>query len=97
MVEAKASFVACTANRRVMIKIICLEVMLGFSFLETNIKIPELISTSEKFKSQEKTSESFKGEIRSSLYEEIIAIKMHIKKIMRLSIFEILVGFFIGT
>ena len=67
MVEAKASFVACTANRRVMIKIICLEVMLGFSFLETNIKIPELISTSVKFKSQEKTSERFKGEIRSSL------------------------------
>jgi len=80
-----------------MSKIICLEEIVGFSFFETNIKIPELISASEKVKSQEKISEMFKGVIRSSLYEEIIEIKMHIKKIMRLSIFEILVGCFIGT
>ena len=67
MVEAKASFVNWTAKRRVMIKIICLEVILGFSFLETNIKIPELISASEKLKNQEKIFERFKGEIRSNL------------------------------
>ena len=67
IVEAKPIFVACTAKRRVMIKIICLEVIFGFSFLETNIKIPELISTSVKVKSQEKKSEKVKGEIRSNL------------------------------
>ena len=67
MVEAKANFVACTANRRVMIKKICLEEIVGFSFFETNIKIPELISISVKVKSQEKISAKFKGEIRSSL------------------------------
>jgi len=67
MVEAKANFVACTAKRRVMIKNICLEDIVGFSFFETNIKIPELISISVKVKSQVKISSIFKGEIRSSL------------------------------
>ena len=67
MAEAKANLVACTANRRVMIKKICLEEIVGFSFFETNIKIPELISISVKFKSQEKISALVKGEIRSSL------------------------------
>ena len=67
IVEAKANFVACTAKRRVMIKKICLEEIVGFSFFETNIKIPELISASVKVKSQEKTFEIFKGEIRSNL------------------------------
>ena len=67
IVEAKANFVTCTATRREMIKIICLEEIAGFSFLETNTKIPELISASAKVKSQEKISEIFKGEKRSSL------------------------------
>ena len=67
MVEAKANFVTCTAKRRVMIKIICLEEIAGFSFLETNTKIPELISASAKVRSQEKISEIFKGEKRRSL------------------------------
>jgi hypothetical protein len=97
IVEAKANFKNCTNKRRVMIKIICLEEILGFSFFETNIKIPELISASAKVKSQEKISEIFKGKIRSNLKEEIIATKMQIKKIMRLSIFEILLGCLIGT
>ena len=67
MVEAKANFVACTAKRRVIIKRICFEEIVGFSFFETNIKTPELISISEKVKSQEKISGIFKGDIRSSL------------------------------
>ena len=67
MVEAKANFVACTAKRRLMIKKICLEEIVGFSFFETNIKIPELISISVKVKSHEKISATFKGELRSSL------------------------------
>ena len=65
--EAKANFVACTAKRRVMIKIICLEFILGLSFLETNIKIPELIRDSVKVKNQEKIFERFKGQTRSNL------------------------------
>ena len=67
MDEAKANFVACTTKRRVMIKKICLEEIVGFSFFETKIKIPEHISISVKFKNQEKISAIFKGEIRSSL------------------------------
>ena len=54
MVEAKANFVACTVKRRVMMKKICLEEIVGFSFFEINIKIPELMSISVKVKSQEK-------------------------------------------
>ena len=97
MVEANDNFVACTAKRRVMIKKICLEEIVGFSFFETNIKIPVLISISKKVKSQEKISAILKGEIRSSLKEEIIEIKMHTKKIIRLSILEILIVCFTGT
>ena len=67
MVEAKANFVTWTAKRRVMIKKICLEEIVGFSFFETNIKTPELISISVNDKNQEKISAIFKGEIRSSL------------------------------
>ena len=67
MVEAKDNFVTCTAKRRVMIKKICLEEIVGFSFFETNIYIPVLISISVKVKSQEKISPIFKGEIRSIL------------------------------
>ena len=67
MDEAKANLVAWTAKRRVTIKKICLEEIVGFSFFETNIKIPELIRISVKVKSHEKISATFNGEIRSSL------------------------------
>ena len=67
IVETKVNFKVWTAKRRVMIKIICLEEIVGFSFFETNIKIPELLSISIKVKSQEEISLIFKGEIRSSL------------------------------
>ena len=67
MVEARANFEVCTANKRVMIKKICLEEIAGFSFFETNIKTPELISISVNVKNQEKIFAMFKGEIRRSL------------------------------
>ena len=67
MVEDKANFVTCTAKRRVIRKRICLEEIVGFSFFETNIKIPELIRASAKLQIQEKVFEIFKGEIRSNL------------------------------
>ena len=67
IVEAKANFVACTAKRRVMIKIICLEEIVGFSFCETNIKSHEVMSASVNVQNHEKISEMFKGEIRSNL------------------------------
>ena len=95
MDESKINFEDCTANRSIIIKMICLEEIVGFSFLETNIKIPEQISASEKDKNQDKIFDIFKGEIRSNLKEEIIEIKIHIKKIMRLSIFEIVVSCFL--
>ena len=50
--EANNNFEDCTARRKLIIKIICLEEIVGFSLLETNIKIPELISISVKVKSQ---------------------------------------------
>ena len=67
IVEAKANFVTCAAKRRVMIKKICLEEIVGFSFFDTKIKIQELTNASVKVKSHEKISEIFRGEIRSNL------------------------------
>jgi len=46
--------------------------------------------------SQIKSNEIIFGSCNKDLLEEIIEIKMHIKKITRLSIFEILVGCFTG-
>ena len=65
--EAKTNLISCTAKRRVMIKKICLEEIVGFSFCETNIKSHEVMSASVNVQSHEKISATFKGEIRSSL------------------------------
>jgi len=67
MVEAKANFEAWDAKRSVMIKIICLEAIVGFSFFATNIKIQVLKSASIKVINQEKKSEIFRGVISSDL------------------------------
>ena len=67
MVAPKANFEACTAKRRVTIKIICLEEIVGFSFFDTMIKIQELTNASVKVKSQEKISDMLKGATRSNL------------------------------
>ena len=66
-VEAKANLADWTDKRRLTIKIICLEEIVGFSFFDTKIKIQELTNASVKVKSQEKISEIFKGEDRSNL------------------------------
>ena len=60
-------FIVWTINRSEIIKRICLELMYGFSFLETNIKKPQQNKTSTKVKAQEKTSRPFKVETRSVL------------------------------
>ena len=67
MVAPKANFEACTAKRRVTIKIICVDEIVGFSFFDTKIKIQELTNASVKVKIQEKISEIFKGVIRRNL------------------------------
>ena len=53
IVEPNETFIACTDKSREMIKIICLEFIVGFS-LETNIKIPQLTKTSVKDKNIQK-------------------------------------------
>ena len=55
-VEEKVIFIACAAKRREIIRKICRELIVGFSFLETNIKIQEQTINSLKVKSQEKKS-----------------------------------------
>ncbi len=74
---------------------ICLEVIVGFSFLETEIKIPQQTRTSVKLINQENISENFSGDKTNNLYDEIIDITMQIRKITKLSIFEILSGLLI--
>ena len=51
-------FIIWTTNSSEIINKICLELMFGFSFLETSIKNPHVNKTSAKFKPQEKTSET---------------------------------------
>tara|TARA_Y100001970_G_C14253917_1_gene873732 strand:- start:35 stop:283 length:249 start_codon:yes stop_codon:yes gene_type:complete len=60
IVVKEVIFENCTINKREIIKIICLEVIVGFSFLEINIKIPQLNKTSVKVKNKDKVSEVFK-------------------------------------
>ena len=79
-----------------MISIICLEVIVGFSFLETNCKMPQLTKTSVKVINQEKIFDLVKGDKSSNSKDEIIEIRMQSKKIIRLSILEILIVSLIG-
>ena len=95
--DPKKFFIAWTNNRREIIKRICLELIVGFSFLETNIKKPQLIRTSKKDTLQEKITELCKDGTSSSLKEEIMAITIHIRKIINLSIVEIWIGSCFGT
>ena len=53
-------FIIWTTNSSEIINKICLELMFGFSFLETSIKNPHVNKTSAKFKPQEKTSATSK-------------------------------------
>ena len=94
---AKIVFVDWTTKRRVIIKRICLELIVGFSFLETSIKNPQLIRTSMNAKLQEKISEISRDGRISDLYVEIMAMTIQIRKIINLSIFETLRGSLIGT
>ena len=71
--------------------------IVGFSFLETIIKKTQLIRTSKKDILQEIITELCKDGTSSSLKEEIMEITIHIRKIINLSIFEIWIGFRLGT
>jgi len=64
-----------------MIKKICLEEIVGFSFFETNIKTPQLISISVKLKNQEKISAIFKGEIEVVYKKKLLKLKCILKKL----------------
>ena len=65
--DPKIVFIAWINKRREIIKRICLELIVGFSFLETNIRKPQLIKTSMKEKLQETITEICKDGTRSSL------------------------------
>ena len=60
-------FIAWTINRSKIINRICLELILGFSFLETSIKIPQVIRTSKKDRLHETIIELCKNETLSNL------------------------------
>ena len=65
--DKKFIFAAWTIKRRVIIRRICLELLEGFSFLETKIKNPQLIRISMNFKNHNKISDNDKEGIRSNL------------------------------
>ena len=63
----KVIFVVWAINKRDIIKRICLELIVGFSFLETKIKNPQLTKTFVKLILQETKSEVSKDGTRSNL------------------------------
>ena len=60
-------FIIWASNSSEIINKICLELMFGFSFLETSIKNPQINNTSAKVTHQEKISEISKVGTRSIL------------------------------
>ncbi len=60
--EEKVIFVNCTIKSKEIIRTIFLEEILGSCFLETNIKIEQLISTSVKVKSHSYIADAFIGD-----------------------------------
>ena len=55
--EPNTFFITWTNNNSEIIKRICLELIFGFSFLETSIKNPQVNNTSVKLMPQDKKSE----------------------------------------
>ena len=83
----KFNLIAWDAKSSPRIRIICLLVIVGFSFFEKKINKVQQIRISRKVIDQEKIISGFKGFISRSLKDEIIDITMHIRKITNSSIF----------
>ena len=64
VLDPKIVFIVWTINRSETINRICLEFIVGFSFLETSIKKKQLIKTSKKDAHQENITELFKNGTR---------------------------------
>ena len=67
LIDSKFIFIVWTINRRPIIRIICLEVIIGFSFLEIRIKIPQHTSISKNVTTQDKIISTFSSETISNL------------------------------
>ena len=83
----KFNLITWAINNKPTIRIICLALIVGFSFLDRKINNVQQIRTSRKVVDQEKIISRFKGFKSKSLKDETIDITMQIRKITRLSIF----------
>ena len=77
-------------------KKICLEFIVGSSFLETYIRTPKQISISKKFIITEIMKLKFCTDSLTNSYEEMKEIIIQTNKIKNLSIFLIFVNFLLG-
>ena len=82
----KFNFIPWAINNKKRIRIICLALIVGFSFLEIKINTVQQKRISRKVINQEKIIPGFNGRKSRSLYDEIIDITIHIRKITKLSI-----------
>ena len=97
LIASKLIFIAWANSKKPITKIICLELITGFSFCDIKIKIPQQISISTKLMNHEKIIPIFKFSTESILYEESVAITIQSKKITNLSIVFNSAGFLTGT
>tara|TARA_B100000575_G_C22986796_1_gene569178 strand:+ start:75 stop:284 length:210 start_codon:yes stop_codon:yes gene_type:complete len=68
-------------------KIICLELMVGFSFFEIKIKTPQQSIVSRNDIDQDTVISRFRDLTSRTLIDEIIDMRMQIRRITKLSIF----------
>ena len=83
----------CTVSKRLINKKICLEFIVGSSFLEIYTRTPEHISISRKFMVTEIIKCKFCIGLETNSYEVLMEMNTQIIKIKKLSIFLIFVSF----
>ena len=93
----KFNLIPWAISNKLRIRIICLALIVGFSFFEMKINIVQQNIISRKVIDQEKIISRFKGVKSRSLKEEIIDITTQIRKITNLSIFWKGVGNLAGS
>ncbi len=93
----KYIFNNCEINKSPIIRRICLEFNIGFSFLEMKIKIMLQASISKNVIKNGIMDSKFKAWLDINWYEDIIEIKTDIVRIINLSILEKFIGVLFGN
>ena len=83
----KFNLITWAINNKPRMKIICLELMVGFSFFEIKINTPQQNIVSRNDIDQDTAISRFRDLTSRTLIDEIIDMRMQIRRITKLSIF----------